>query len=499
MISLLLVNLDQTIVATALPRIASQFDALTQAAWIATAYMLTLAGFMLMLGQVLTIAPAKYVYLCSIFVFEVGSLICGAAPSFNVLVFGRAIAGCGGGGVVNSVLVIIAQTTRIEDRPLLYGILGGVYALASIVGPLLGGAFTDHVSWRWCFYVNLPFGALAIAVVFLFLPSRPALGSNNEESLNQMTWYRRLDWLGGILCLGTVVSLLLPLQWGGTTHPWNSPVIIALFCVFAVVLVAWIIWEWRRSKAAILPLMLFKRRSQLGATLESFFIGMGMLNGTYYLPLWYQAKGQSSTSSGISILPFMISLITASMVSGGMIKFTGRYWHLLVISPLLALVGSVLLSTLHVDTPNSHAIGFQILYGIGLGGALQNVFIAVQAEWAKEEHMVPQATTVLTFGQVTGGVLGIAIGGTIFSNQLEKNLHVYAPDLPANLATAVEQSVNAISLVEASMRPLVLRAYTESINRVFLLGIPAAALASLSGFLVRNISLKGSDIAIAVG
>ncbi|GBE78990.1 Efflux pump roqT [Sparassis crispa] len=495
MVSILLANLDQTIVATALPRIASQFDKLSQSAWVTTSYLLTFAGLMLFQGQLLTLAPAKYIYLCSLIVFGIGSLICAVARSFPVLIFGRAVAGTGGAGVVNAVLVIIAQNSRIEDRTMLFSLLGMMHALASIVGPLIGGTFTDHVTWRWCFFINLPFVGVIMVAVFFFLKTRRALGRERDEPARRFELVRRLDWVSAVLSLASVVALLLPLQWGGATYAWDSAVIIALFVVSGVLMVSFVAWEYYRGSSALLPLRLFLSRTQVGTPLESAFIGLGLLNGTYYLPLWYQAQGHSATKSGVDILPFMLSVIIASIVSGAIIKMTGRYWHVLVLSPLLCSIGAGLLSSLTLNTPNSHAIGFQIIYGVGIGGAMQNVFITCQAEWEGRDGLLAQATTVLTFTQNLGGVIGVSISGMIFTNLLRTNLHVYAPQLPAMLAMAVEQSVTAITEVAPDMREAVLHAYTLNISRVFLIGVPAGALASLSGMLVRNMRLQDGKAA----
>lgn len=487
MVSILLANLDQTVVATALPRIASQFDMLSQSAWIATAYLLTFAGLMLFQGQLLTLAPGKWVYLGSLVVFGIGSLICAVAESFPVLIFGRAVAGSGGAGVVNAVLVIIAQNSRLEDRTMLFSLLGMMHALASIVGPLIGGAFTDHVTWRWCFYINLPFVGVVMAAVFFFLPSNPPSAKPTSSASSRFSWFPSLsavlalDWVGAFLSLAAVVLLLLPLQWGGATYAWSSPQVIALLVLAAVFCIVFICWEWFMREKALMPLRLFASRTQVGTTLESAFIGLGLLNGTYYLPLWYQAMGRSATNSGVDILPFMLAVIIASILSGAVIKMTGRYWHVLVLSPLLCSVGAGLLSSLKLGQPNSYAIGYQILYGVGVGGALQNVYIACQAEWDGRDALLAQATTVLTFAQVLGGAAGVSISGTIFTNLLRTNLRAYAPTLSPALAAAVEASVTAIGEVsaEGGLREAVLVAYTRAVSRVFLIGVPAGALASL--------------------
>ncbi|KZW04065.1 ABC transporter [Exidia glandulosa HHB12029] len=485
--SVFLIALDQTIVSTALPRIVSQFNALSQVTWVVSAYFLTQAGFMLTAGQLLTVTSTKKIYLVSITIFEIGSLICGVAKSMEVLIFGRAFAGVGAACIFVSVLSIISEITRLKDRPVLMGTFGGIFALASVLGPLLGGAFTDHVSWRWCFYINLPFGALAIGAVVFFLEDRRPRVKPNHVGLTTLQLWKKIDVIGSILCLGMVCALLLPLQWGGQEKEWNDKVVIALFCVFGVLLAMFIGWEYYMGEDAILPLFLLKNSTQCGAALDAFFMFLGLLLATYYLPLKYQAQGHSATKSGIDILPFQLACVFTAMGSGGIINFTGRYWPFLVGSPLLVSLASGLLYTINETTPNARVIGYQIILGVGVGGALQNVVIAIQAEYAHAEHMVPQTTAVVTWAQLLGGIIGIAIAGTVFANGLKANL---PSTLPPEVALAVRRSVSVIFTLPEDVRAEVVHAYIKSIDQVFLVGVPAGVLASLSAFLVKNHNLK---------
>ncbi|EJD43057.1 MFS general substrate transporter, partial [Auricularia subglabra TFB-10046 SS5] len=367
----------QTIVSTALPRIVSQFNGLSQVTWVVSAYLLTQAGFMLTGGQLLTIVPTKIIFLLAISVFEIGSLICAVASSMEVLIFGRAFAGLGA-------------------------------ACMSHRGKRLSGVLTSVGSWRWCFYINLPFGGLAIATVSLFLRSHKTRVKPGTEHLTQREKWKKVDIVGSFLCLGMVTSLLLPLQWGGNTKPWNDKVVIALFCVFGVLLAMFVAWEARMGENAILPFSLIGQAAQLGICIEAFFIMVAMLLVVYYLPLWYQAQGHTATQSGIGSAPVSLTTVLVAMLTGVVINFTGRYWPWLVVSPLLISVGSGLLYTIDESTANAKVIGYQILMGVGAGGAIQNVLIAVQAEHADQEHMVPQATATVTWTQLLGGIIGIA-------------------------------------------------------------------------------------------
>ncbi|QRV80260.1 major facilitator superfamily transporter [Ceratobasidium sp. AG-Ba] len=495
LMSILLVALDQTIVATALPIIASKFDAFNQVTWIASAYFLTQAGCMLTYGQLLAIAPTKWVYLSAIVLFEIGSLFCAVATTMEFLIFGRAFAGVGAAGIFVSVLSIIAQVTRLEQRPVLFGSFGAVFALASVIGPLLGGAFTDHVSWRWCFYINLPFGAITVVTIVFLIPKRPAMGGTEYDNKTSLQKWLGLDWAGSILALGMVTALLLPLQWGGNEKPWNDKVVIALFCVFGVLLIAFVGWEIYKGDRAILRTAMFRRRTQIGTCLEAFFVMLALLLGTYYLPVYFQVtKGHSATKSGIDILPFMLSVVVAAGLSGGVINATGRFWPFLVGSPLLISVGAGLLYTLDVNSGSGKEIGYQIILGLGVGGALQNTVIAIQAEYANEEELIPQGSSLVTFTQLIGGIIGIAIAGSVLANQLGKYLFLYAPDLPEGVSMAVRQSVSVIFTLPQEQRDVVIRAYLKALNTVFLIGVPTGALASLSGFLVKNYNLKAMGI-----
>ncbi|CAE6512389.1 unnamed protein product [Rhizoctonia solani] len=508
LMSILLIALDQTIVATALPIIASKFDAFNQVTWIASGYFLTQAGLMLTYGQLLSVAPTKWVYLVAVILFEIGSLFCAVAPNMEFLIFGRAFAGVGAAGIFVSVLSIIAQVTRLEQRPALFGTFGAVFALSSVVGPLLGGAFTDHVSWRWCFYINLPFGAITVATIIFLTPNRPPIGGSHYEGKTTLQKWLSLDWFGSLLALGMVTALLLPLQWGGNERPWNDKVVIALFCVFGVLCPAFIAWEYRLGDRAVMRTSMFRRRTQIGsvtvlscvpqcsvAALKLFFVMLALLLGTYYLPIYFQvAKGHSATRSGIDILPFMLSVVIAAGGSGGVINTTGRYWPFLLGSPLLISVGSGLLYTLDMNSGSGKEIGFQILLGVGVGGALQNTVIAIQAEYAHEEELIPQGSSLVTFTQLIGGIIGIAIAGSILANQMVKYLGIYAPDLPQEVATAVRQSVSLIFTLPAEQQEPVIRAYLKALNSVFLIGVPTGVLASLSALFTKNYNIKAMGI-----
>ncbi|KAF7356528.1 MFS general substrate transporter [Mycena venus] len=491
LITVLLITLDQTIVATALPQIVSHFNALNDVTWPVTAYFLTQGGLILFVGQVLKLFPKKTVYLSSTALFEIGSLICALANSMPLFIVGRAIAGCGAAGIQMSVATLTPEITPLEKRPVLYATFGGVLGLSAVLGPLLGGTFTDKVSWRWCFWINLPCGAVGAAVVFFLLKIHP-----QDETQSKHKWMH-LDWAGAVLMLGSFASFLLPLQWGGNVKAWNNPTVIALFAVSAALLLIFLVWERRLSFKAMVPLRLLARRTQVGGAVAGFLGYLAMLLVTYYLPLWYQARGQTAIQSGLSILPYLISLVVAAGVAGAIVTKFGNYWWFLFLCPITTAVAGGLLFTLRAETPTAHLIGFQILYGIGIGATFQNVLLAVQVDFADDEDMIPQATAFVSFTQILGGIVGIAVAGSIFANRFRHYLDIFASDLPPDARAAVLQTVTVIKLLPLELKNQVVEAYARGLGPIFLLSVVAAILSSLSTLLIANVNIHTRAKAIS--
>ncbi|KAG8887583.1 hypothetical protein FRB98_009425 [Tulasnella sp. 332] len=461
LVSVFLIGLDQTIVATAIPRIVSDFDQLQQVPWISSGYLLPQPCFLLLFGQIITIADLKWSYLAGILVFEIGNAICGAAPNMDVLIFGRVLAGVGAAGTTVCFFVLTARISSIGRRALCMGLVGSAITLSSIIGPLIGGVLTDRVSWRWVFYLNVPFGVVTMLLLLILIKSEHSRTSS-ESGVSAWKRIARLDWIGAILFFGASMTLLLPIQWGGGVKAWSDPDVIICFCL---------------------------SKTQIGCCIEGFILSVSV----YYLPLYYEsAKQKSATRSGLDIIPFMIPATVCSIGGGALIGRLGRPLPFLVFPPLLAALASGLLYwALMNHATAGDILAFQVILGVGIGLSTQNTIVAIQAEYHDEPQKIPQSTSLVNCAKWSGGVIGLAAAGAMFNNRLSTSIHQYAPSLPPETVTMVKESILIIATLQDPDKQNVIRAYSDSMGCVFALGIPVSILASISGAcLIKNFDLR---------
>ncbi|KAF9112700.1 hypothetical protein BGX27_002921 [Mortierella sp. AM989] len=476
MLGIFLSSLDQTIVSVCTNQIANEFQALNQIPWIGTSYLLTSTTFQPLYGKASDIFGRKSTFLFAITIFLVGSALCGAAQSMIMMIVARGIAGVGAGGIMSMVMIIITDLVSHRDRGKYQGIIGATFGLSSVIGPLLGGVFTDKASWRWAFYINLPIGAITIAAVVKLLHLPHTKGSLKEK-------LKRVDVLGSLTLVIGIVLILLPLNWGGNDYAWNSPIIIGLFCAGAAFIVIFCLVEWRVAAEPIIPFRMFKSRTNSAVFLTCFFIGMGFFGIMFYMPLYFLiVRQESATASGLEMLPLIVGLLIASISSGFMVSKYGQYLPFIWVGLALSTVGTGLLTLLDENSPRGEIIGYLFIHGFGLGFSMQTTMLAIQSSVEKRDIAI--ATSNATFFRTVGSVLGVAITGTVFGNAVKTNL---GPLILQNkeIAVVIADSSKATAF-GAEMESLILHAYMLALRSSFRVCIPFMGLAFLFSLLIKR-------------
>jgi predicted MFS family arabinose efflux permease len=444
-----------------------------------------MSSFQLLMGKVYKFYPTKPVFLIGTTLFEVGSVICGAAPNSNAFIVGRAISGLGASGMFSGLMVIMFHVVPLQQRPIYQGAFSAIFAVASVVGPLLGGTFTDKVTWRWCFYINLPVGAVSVIVTafILHLPNQKL----DARAAGWIAKMKQLDPAGNLVFFPGIVCLVLALQWGGSEYSWKNARIIVLFVLFGVLCLAFIgIQIWKQENATVPP-RIAKQRSIAAATWSAFFTGTGAMVMIYYLPIWFQAvKGVSAVKSGIMLLPMILSTVFSSIVGGFIISRVGYYNPFFILSSIIMPIGSGLLSTLTISTGHAKWIGYQILFGLGLGFGSQQPLNVVLTVLDRSD--VSTGSALVMFIRFLGPAVMLPVAQNIFINSLVSKL----TNLPGITPSAVTSggATELRNLASGDDLKTLLSDYNFAIIHVFYMVTATSAVTIFGSVLVEWRSLK---------
>lgn len=473
-IAMFLVALDMTIIGTAIPRITDQFKSLDDIGWYGSAFFLTLAAFQSSWGKAYKYFPLKGTFIASILVFEIGSLICAVAKDSKTLIVGRAIAGAGGAGVSSGAYTIIGFSAPPRLRPAFTGILGIGYGIASVLGPLIGGVFTDHATWRWCFYINLPLGGVAASIILLSFTAPPAARPVKASPLEKL---KQMDIPGIIVLIGAMVCLCLAMQWGGVTKPWSDSTVIGTLIGFGLLMILFAAIQIYSGEYGSIPLRLLNQRSIYPFCIYIFFNAGAYFILLYYLPLYFQStRGVSPSDSGVRNLPFVFGSALFSILSGVLITATGHYMHILVFGSVIATVGAGLIYTLDVHTGAGKWIGYQILSGAGHGLTFQIAVIVAQATVPPSD--LSSASSIILFFMTLSSAIFISAAQAGFTNELLKSVPKKAPSISPEVVVATGAS-QLKDMFKPDVLPSIIASYMDGLKVAFALVI---ALVGISTF-----------------
>ncbi|MEC9324853.1 MAG: MDR family MFS transporter [Actinomycetota bacterium] len=482
LLGMLLAALDQTIVATALPTVVADLGGAGHQAWVVTSYLLASTIVTAVVGKLGDLFGRKAVFTVAVLFFLGGSVLCGISSSMTMLVASRALQGIGGGAIMVTAMALIGEVIPLRDRGRYQGALGAVFGVTTVIGPLLGGYFTDHLSWRWAFWINIPVALVVLAVATVAIP---ALGQRTRPAIDY----------AGIATIGLGASgLTLATSWGGSTYAWSSPMIIGLF-VGSAVMLALFVWVELRADEPVLPIRLFASPVFTVCCVLAFIVGFAMLGALTFLPTFMQfVDGVSATESGLRTLPMVGGLLLTSMGSGMLVSRTGRYKVFPVVGTAVMAVGFVLLSQMDAGTPVLQQSVYLFVLGAGIGLCMQVLVLIVQSTANFADLGV--ATSGVTFFRTIGSSFGAAIFGSLFANFLESRI---ATALAVSGAPAeAAQSPQALQRLPGDVAAPIVDAYADSLGLVFLCAAPVAVIGFLVALTLKEVPLRDLDPAAGV-
>jgi EmrB/QacA subfamily drug resistance transporter len=478
MLGMLLAALDQTIVATALPTIAGDLHGLNHLSWVVTAYILTATISTPLWGKLGDLYGRKKLFQAAIIIFLIGSALSGLSRDMAELIGFRALQGIGAGGLMVGAQAIIGDIVSPRQRGKYMGYFGAVFGLSSVIGPLAGGFITQHLSWRWVFYINLPIGIIALAVIAVVL------------QLPRQRKHHSIDFLGTALLGAGVTAIILLTTWGGTTYAWGSAPIL-LLAAAGLVLVTAFCWVEVRAAEPVIPLALFRVSVFSVSNAVGFIVGFVMFGAIIYIPLYLQTvHAATPTSSGLQLLPLVGGMLVTFTISGRLVSKWGRYKIFPVIGTGVMALGLFLFSLLTPTTPLAISSVYMVILGLGIGCVMQVLVVAVQN--AVPQSQLGTATSTSTFFRSIGGSFGVAVFGAIFNNRLAANLPKYLP--PAALHAVHGSNISASPAQLDALPPAIhhgyVLAFNDSLHVVFLIGAPVALLAFALTWLLKELPLR---------
>ncbi|RFU75555.1 multidrug resistance fnx1 [Trichoderma arundinaceum] len=486
-LALFLAALDMTIITTAIPTISNHFNSSTGYIWIGSAYLLGNAAFVPTWGKISDIFGRKPTLIATVTIFWIGSLLCAVSTSMGMLIAARAIQGVGGGGTIVLPNICISDLFSMRKRGMYFGILGMVWALASAIGPILGGVFTSKVSWRWCFYINLPLGGLGLLILIFVLKLH-----NPRTPVKQ--GLAAIDWVGNILIIGGTLMFLFGLEFGGVQFPWKSATVICLIVFGFVAIAIFGIYENRVAKYPVMPTRLFRDRTSIAAYGLSIMHAMTFMSGSYWLPLYFQAVlGATSLLSGVYILPYVLALSITSAATGVFIKKTGNYKIPIMSGLAVMTLGFGLFIDLGPRANWAKIIIFQIIAGVGVGPNFQSPLIALQTN--VEPRDIGAATASFQFLRQLGTSTSVVIGGVIFDNEMQKQqdylLRELGPELASKFSgSEAASSVFLVASLEGHQREVAQTAYWNAMQKMFIAYTCFVFLGLLISFFVKQKTLS---------